>query len=217
MSAAPALRIVIIAPESLSPDPADVDAWWEAERSRSLRIGLLENGYNIVAVLPADIYLPDRLAQIQPDMIIVDAESEARDTLEHVVMATRNARRPIVLIERRNPPLGFALPGGFVDIGETLEQAVCREAREETGLDIRLVALLGCYSHPARDPRGHTISAVYVAEARGELQAGDDARATLIADPAERGRALAFDHRLILDDYLHYLKNGKPAPLRGPD
>jgi len=97
MSAAPALRIVIIAPESLSPDPADVDAWWEAERSRSLRIGLLEGGYNIVAVLPPDIFLPDRLAQIQPDMIIVDAESEARDTLEHVVMATRHARRPIVL------------------------------------------------------------------------------------------------------------------------
>jgi response regulator NasT len=97
MSAAPALRIVIIAPESLSPDPADVDAWWEAERSRSLRIGLLESGINIVAVLPSDPFLPERLAQIQPDMIIVDAESQARDTLEHVVMATRDARRPIVL------------------------------------------------------------------------------------------------------------------------
>jgi response regulator NasT len=93
----PALRIVIIAPESLSPDPADVDAWWEAERSRSLRIGLLEAGCNIVAVLPSDPFLPDRLTQIQPDMIIVDAESQARDTLEHVVMATRDARRPIVL------------------------------------------------------------------------------------------------------------------------
>lgn len=93
----PALRIVIIAPESLSPDPTDVDAWWEAERSRSLRIGLLEAGCNIVAVLPSDPFLPDRLAQIQPDMIIVDAESQARDTLEHVVMATRDARRPIVL------------------------------------------------------------------------------------------------------------------------
>ena len=92
-----ALRIVIIAPESLSPDPADVDAWWEAERSRSLRIGLLQSGYNIVAVLPADAFLPERLAQIQPELIIVDAESEARDTLEHVVTATRDARRPIVL------------------------------------------------------------------------------------------------------------------------
>ncbi|MFN6995414.1 MAG: ANTAR domain-containing response regulator [Aquincola tertiaricarbonis] len=91
------LRIVIVAPESLSPEPNDVDAWWEAERSRSLRIGLLEAGYNIVAVLPVDVFLPDRLAQIQPDMIVVDAESQARDTLEHVVMATRDARRPIVL------------------------------------------------------------------------------------------------------------------------
>jgi len=97
MAAPPALRIVIIAPESLSPDPGDVEAWWEAERSRSLRIGLLENGYNIVAVLPADPFLPERLDQIAPDMIVVDAESQARDTLEHVVMATRDERRPIVL------------------------------------------------------------------------------------------------------------------------
>ena len=92
MSSAAALRIVIIAP-----DLADAQSDVEAERSRSLRIGLLENGYNIVAVLPVDVFLPERLAQISPDMIIVDAESEARDTLEHVVMATRDARRPIVL------------------------------------------------------------------------------------------------------------------------
>ena len=91
-----ALRIVIVAPE-LDDVQSDADAEREAERSRSLRIGLLQNGYNIVAVLPADVFLPDRLAQIGPDMIIVDAESEARDTLEHVVMATRDARRPIVL------------------------------------------------------------------------------------------------------------------------
>lgn len=111
---APALRIVIVAPESLSPDPADVEAWWEAERSRSLRIGLLENGYNIVAVLPADMFLPDRLAQILPDMIIVDAESEARDTLEHVVMATRDARRPIVLFTEDNDTshVGDAIAAG---------------------------------------------------------------------------------------------------------
>ena len=92
MSSAAALRIVIVAP-----DLADAQSDVEAERSRSLRIGLLENGYNIVAVLPVDVFLPERLAQISPDMIIVDAESEARDTLEHVVMATRDARRPIVL------------------------------------------------------------------------------------------------------------------------
>jgi response regulator NasT len=95
--AAPALRIVIVAPDSLSPDPTDAHAGWEAERSRTLRIGLLENGYNIVAVLPPDVFLPERLSQIQPELIIVDAESQARDTLEHVVMATREARRPIVL------------------------------------------------------------------------------------------------------------------------
>ena len=94
---AKALRIVIVAPETLVADPADREAEVEAERSRSLRISLLENGYNIVAVLPADVFLPDRIAQIGPDMIIVDAESQARDTLEHVVVATREARRPIVL------------------------------------------------------------------------------------------------------------------------
>ncbi len=90
-------RIVIVAPDTLVAEPGDDAAALEAERSRSLRIGLLEAGYNIVAVLPVDTFLPDRLAQLQPDMIIVDAESQARDTLEHVVMATRDARRPIVL------------------------------------------------------------------------------------------------------------------------
>jgi response regulator NasT len=90
------LRIVIVAPD-LAPDASDPDAGTEAERSRALRIGLLEAGYNIVAVLPADVFLPDRLTQIAPDMIIVDAESQSRDTLEHVVMATREERRPIVL------------------------------------------------------------------------------------------------------------------------
>jgi response regulator NasT len=97
MSLAPSLRIVIVAPDSLDADTPDAQSDTEAERSRSLRIGLLEHGYNIVAVLPADAYLPDRVAQIGPDMIIVDAESNARDTLEHVVMATRDERRPIVL------------------------------------------------------------------------------------------------------------------------
>ena len=92
MNSAAALRIVIVAP-----DLADAQSDVEAERSRSQRIGLLENGYNIVAVLPVDVFLPERLAQLSPDMIIVDAESAARDTLEHVVMATRDARRPIVL------------------------------------------------------------------------------------------------------------------------
>jgi two-component system, response regulator / RNA-binding antiterminator len=91
------LRIVVVAPETLDHDPNDHEARDEAERSRQLRIGLLENGYNLVAVLPPDVFLAERIAQIAPDMIIVDAESGARDALEHVVMATREQRRAIVL------------------------------------------------------------------------------------------------------------------------
>jgi len=91
------LRLVVIAPDLLAADEADVAVQAVLERSRQLRIGLLENGYNIVAVLPADTYLDKRLTELQPDMIIVDAESDARDSLEQVVMATHNERRPIVL------------------------------------------------------------------------------------------------------------------------
>lgn len=102
MSSVQDLRLVIIAPDSLGAAPSDPAAESEARRSRSLRIGLLQAGCNIVAVLPADVFLTERLAQISPDMIIVDAESQARDTLEHVVMATRDARRPIVLFTEDN-------------------------------------------------------------------------------------------------------------------
>lgn len=96
------LRIVVVAPESLTPDASDEHATHEAERSRQLRIGLLENGYNLIAVLPADSFLEQRLAQLQPDMVIVDAESDARDALEHVVVATRSERRPIVMFTNDN-------------------------------------------------------------------------------------------------------------------
>jgi response regulator NasT len=102
MTPSQSLRLVIIAPDLLDGVSTDVHARQQAERSRQLRIGLLENGYNVVAVLPADTFLYERLAQLQPDMIIVDAESEARDSLEHVVMATRDARRPIVLFTNDN-------------------------------------------------------------------------------------------------------------------
>lgn len=91
-----ALRIVVVAPD-LVVDPADEDALVQAERSRSLRIGLLEGGFNLIAILPADTFLTERLSQLQPDMVIVDAESAARDALEHVVVATRDERRPIVM------------------------------------------------------------------------------------------------------------------------
>lgn len=92
-----ALRIVVVAPDLAITDPDDEHAVQQAERSRMLRIGLLEAHFNLVATLPADVFLGERLAQLQPDLIIVDAESEARDALEHVVMATRDARRPIVM------------------------------------------------------------------------------------------------------------------------
>ena len=92
-----ALRIVVVAPDLAVADAQDEHAVQQADRSRALRIGLLENGFNLVATLPADVFLAERVAQLQPDLVIVDAESEARDALEHVVMATRDARRPIVL------------------------------------------------------------------------------------------------------------------------
>jgi len=92
-----ALRIVVVAPDLAITDPNDEHAVQQAARSRMLRIGLLEAHFNLVATLPADVFLADRLAQLQPDLIIVDTESEARDALEHVVLATRDARRPIVM------------------------------------------------------------------------------------------------------------------------
>lgn len=97
MTPSQSLRLVVIAPDSLYPDAADEHAIEQAERSRLLRISLLENGYNIIAVLPTDTFLGERITQLQPDMIVVDAESAARDALEHVVTATRGARRPIVM------------------------------------------------------------------------------------------------------------------------
>ena len=97
-----ALRIVVISPELDLIDASDEQARGLAERSRSLRIGLLESGFNLVASLPADVFLTERLAQLQPDLVIVDAESDARDALEHVVIATRDARRPIVMFTNDN-------------------------------------------------------------------------------------------------------------------
>jgi response regulator NasT len=99
---AEALRIVVVVPDLDIQDPDDDHAISQAERSRALRIGLLESGFNLIASLPADVFLADRINQLQPDLIIVDAESEARDALEHVVFATRDARRPIVLFTDDN-------------------------------------------------------------------------------------------------------------------
>jgi len=109
----------------------------------------------------------------------------------------------LVLVERRNPPHGWALPGGFVDYGETLEAAAVREAKEETGLDVTLVRQLHSYSDPSRDPRQHTISTVFVARAEGEPIGGDDAADARVFPVDALPTPMAFDHAAIIEDWRH--------------
>jgi 8-oxo-dGTP diphosphatase len=108
----------------------------------------------------------------------------------------------IVLVERRHPPPGWALPGGFVDVGETLEAAAVREAREETGLEVELERQFHAYSDPSRDPRGHTVSVVFLARARGRPRGGDDAARAKAFAPDALPERIAFDHASIIADYL---------------
>ncbi len=111
-----------------------------------------------------------------------------------------------MLIKRKNPPYGWALPGGFVDCGESLEEAAVREAKEETSLAIQLKSQLHTYSDPKRDPRQHTISTVYVATAQGRPKAQDDAQEIGIFTKDEINFPLAFDHNKILTDYFKQKK-----------
>ncbi len=119
----------------------------------------------------------------------------------------------IVLIKRRFPPAGWALPGGFVEYGETVEAAAVREAHEETGLRVSLTRLFGVYSDPSRDPRRHTIAVVFVATAAGVPVAGDDAGEAGIFTEGDLPTPMAFDHGQILADYFAYKRSGV-LPLR---
>jgi len=115
----------------------------------------------------------------------------------------RETFKGIILIERGNDPKGLALPGGFVDVGESVEEALVREMKEETNLDVQISRLLGVYSDPGRDPRFHTASVVYIAKAQGEPKGGDDAKdAKLYALEEIPMDKLVFDHGAILQDYL---------------
>ncbi|BAZ04832.1 NUDIX domain-containing protein [Calothrix sp. NIES-3974] len=129
-------------------------------------------------------------------------------TVDIIVELIDRPHRPIVLIERHFEPLGWAIPGGFVDYGESVETAACREAKEETGLTVDLVEQFLVYSDPRRDLRKHTISIVFLATASGEPQAGDDAKGLGIFTLESLPQNLCFDHDRILRDYRKYRCDG---------
>ena len=129
-------------------------------------------------------------------------------TVDIIIELIDRPHRPIILIERHNEPLGWALPGGFVDYGEAVEKAAIREAEEEIGLKVELIEQLLVYSDPSRDPRQHTISIVFLATATGEPLAGDDAKGVGIFEPWCVPRNLCFDHDQILWDYWRYRNYG---------
>jgi 8-oxo-dGTP diphosphatase len=126
-----------------------------------------------------------------------------RNPFPTVDIVLHHAGRGILLIERRNAPFGWALPGGFIDYGESAEQAAIREAQEETGLSVRLTGLLGVYSDPERDPRFHTLSVVYTAQCDEDAIpcAGDDAKNARFFPLDELPDDVAFDHRRIVADF----------------
>lgn len=124
-------------------------------------------------------------------------------TVDIIIEIKSSGETGIVLISRKNPPLGWAIPGGFVDYGETLEDAALREAKEETSLDVKLIRQFHTYSDPSRDPRGHTISTVFIAEAEGTPVGCDDAAEAGIFPLDSIPEKMAFDHKTIILDYIN--------------
>jgi len=137
-------------------------------------------------------------------------------TVDIIIELIDRPHRPIILIERKFEPLGWAIPGGFMDYGETAEQAACREAQEETNLGVTLVEQFYVYSDPQRDPRKHTLSIVFLATASGIPQAQDDAKSLALFELWQLPKNLCFDHDQILADYWRYRHYGQrprpPAP-----
>lgn len=136
-------------------------------------------------------------------------------TVDIIIEMRDRPHRPIVLIARRNLPTGWAIPGGFVDYGEPVEVAARREAQEETGLEIDLIEQFQVYSDPERDPRQHTLSVVFLAEATGQPQAADDAKHLALFESWNLPHPLCFDHEQILRDYWRYRHYGLRPQLRG--
>ena len=125
-------------------------------------------------------------------------------TVDIIIELIDRPERPIILIERKNEPMGWAIPGGFVDYGESIETAAVREAEEEVSLKVKLIEQFYVYSAPDRDPRQHTLSIVFIATAKGQPVAADDARNLGIFNQYDLPQNLCFDHDRVLEDYWNY-------------
>ncbi|MGK7903341.1 MAG: NUDIX domain-containing protein [Hormoscilla sp.] len=129
-------------------------------------------------------------------------------TVDIIIELIDKPQRPLVLIERKNPPHGWAIPGGFIDYGESVQTAAIREAQEETGLQVKLTEQFHVYSEPSRDPRQHTLSVVLLGTATGKPQAADDAKNVGVFELWQIPSELCFDHDKIIKDYWLYRNYG---------
>lgn len=136
-------------------------------------------------------------------------------TVDIIIEMRDRPERPVVLIERENPPYGWAIPGGFLDYGESVETCARREAKEEVSLDVDLIQQFAVYSDPIRDARKHTVSIVFLATAIGDPKAADDAKDLRLFNPWEIPANLCFDHNQILRDYWNYRHYGQLPRLTG--